>query len=143
MDSIDEAVIPETLRQRWIVACRSRWPFEACGVVFGRTDGSRLYAESFALIRNAAADPAKSFAFDPEDWIRTWYDAERAGNRIVGVFHSHPDGSVLPSAADTDRRPGWGSYWILGLTRDGPARIAAYRYDTDGNWRRLALQTAR
>lgn len=137
MNQIEEAVIPEALEQRWIEACRSRWPMETCGVVFGRADGHRLYADGFAVIRNAAADPAKSFAFDPEDWVRAWYEAERGSRRIVGVFHSHPDGTVRPSAEDTQHRPGWGGYWIIGLTEDGPARIAAYRAGLNGQWRRL------
>lgn len=137
MNDIEEAVIPNALRLQWIEACRRRLPYEACGVVFGRSERNRLCVEGFALIRNAAADPSKAFFFEPEDWIRAWYNAESGGRRIVGIFHSHPDGTARPSAADTDRRLDWGSYWIIGLSGQAAA-IEAYCAEEAGVWRRLA-----
>lgn len=137
MNDIEEAVIPIALRLQWIEACRRRMPYEACGVVFGRFGGRRLRVEGFAIVRNAAGDPTKAFFFEPEEWIRAWYDVERGGKRIVGVFHSHPDGTARPSAADTDRRLEWGTYWIVGLAGQ-EAEIEAYRAEPAGGWRRLA-----
>ncbi len=137
MNDIEEAVIPMAIRLKWIEACRKRLPYEACGIVFGRVDGNRLNVEGFAIVRNAAPDPSKAFFFEPDDWVRAWYDAERSGKRIVGIFHSHPGGTARPSATDTDQRPDWGAYWIIGLASGQDALMEAYRAEQAGGWRRL------
>jgi len=135
------ATLASDLYQRWIDACRSYSPKESCGIVIGRyeIDTATIVTTDFAFIRNAAADPLTSFAFDPADWVRAWYDAQRSSQMIVGVFHSHPDGSIVPSAADTAGRISWGSYWIIGLA-DTDSRIAVYMPAASSQWRKLPLQ---
>lgn len=134
------AALTSDLHQRWIASCRSRWPAETCGIVIGgyEVDTATIVPTDFTMIRNAALDPLTSFAFDPDDWVRAWYDAERSNRTIVGVFHSHPDGSITPSAADTAGRMAWGSYWIVGLS-DAESRIAVYMPESASKWRRLPL----
>ncbi|KIA78990.1 hypothetical protein QR66_18410 [Chromobacterium piscinae] len=63
------------------------WPEEACGVVL----------ESGALwrCRNFSARPCEQFELDPVDYAA----AEQLG-RVVGIWHSHPDGTAEPSLVD-------------------------------------------
>lgn len=49
------------------------------------------------------------------------------GPRVVGFYHSHPDGSVAPSPLDAESAwPGY-VYLIVGVTDSGPAGLAAWR----------------
>ena len=139
MELAEIAHIPDTVAAEWIACCRRRLPHETCGVLFGRFGGGTVAIDGFAVIRNAAAEPETSFRFAPDDWVRVWYDSLRQGREIVGVFHSHPDGSVNPSAVDLDVMPRWITCWIVGVTAAGTSRIAGYRHDASAGWRTLHL----
>lgn len=69
----------------------SEAPKEACGllaVIKGQ--------EKFWPCKNIAEGQHEFFALDPEDWA----DCEDQGGEILGVIHSHPEGSSEPSEAD-------------------------------------------
>tara|TARA_Y100000592_G_scaffold51777_1_gene81801 strand:+ start:871 stop:1587 length:717 start_codon:yes stop_codon:yes gene_type:complete len=66
-------------------------PKEACGllaVIKGQ--------EKFWPCKNIAEGQHEFFALDPEDWA----DCEDQGGEILGVIHSHPEGSSEPSDGD-------------------------------------------
>jgi len=138
MKETEGAMIPNTLRRQWIACCRQRLPYETCGIVLGHCRDDRLHIDGFTVIRNMAIRPEHSFSFEPAEWVRAWYEAERSGKSVVGVFHSHPDGTIDPSAADGDGRLNWGTYWIVGLS-DEEARIAGYRAGLKAQWHPLEL----
>lgn len=69
---------------------------EICGLLFGAP--GRIEAASPA--RNVAADPARAFEVDPAALFAA-LRAERAGGpRLAGHYHSHPNGSPVPSPRD-------------------------------------------
>jgi len=141
MRVVERAVLSDGLRQQWIEACRQRLPHEACGVIHGSREGNLLRIDGFSPVRNAAAAPARAFFFDPAAWVRVWYEAKRTGKPIAGVFHSHPDGTAQPSLTDTIHRLNWGTYWIVGMAREG-VEIAGYLPDEDAprGWRPIRLE---
>lgn len=83
---------------------------EVCGFVL--SDGS------YIPIRNVAEDTVREFVFQPDEQSRAVMYLVGVGVKIVGVFHSHPGGSEVPSETDL---AGWprlldGSYcryWII------------------------------
>ncbi len=127
------AVLPAVRRREMTEACKQRLPYETCGVLLGKFQGKSLFVEDYRVIRNISRFPEDSFAFDPEDWVRVYYDADRKGTGIVGIFHSHPDGTVRPSLADSRGHLPWGTYWIVGMAQ-GECSIAAYQPCADGGW---------
>jgi proteasome lid subunit RPN8/RPN11 len=58
---------------------------------------------------NTAAEKLE-FAMDPEETIERF---EQYGDSIVGVYHSHPQGSHRPSQNDVDYAPIGLRYWIV------------------------------
>lgn len=66
-------------------------PKEACGIV-AIIDGK----QKFWPCKNIADDQENFFALDPDDWEA----CEDKGGEIIGVFHSHPNGSSELSKAD-------------------------------------------
>jgi proteasome lid subunit RPN8/RPN11 len=127
--------LPGNVKRELTAACRNRLPHEACGVIFGREEGLTLAVEGFAVIRNAATEPGSRFSFSPGDWVAAYYEAHKNRRSIVGFFHSHPHGSLLPSSEDTQGWLPWGTYWIVGLTPD--QETAVYRHDHRAGWTRL------
>lgn len=141
---IAHATISGALLGQLAADCRSRLPTETCGVMYGDiANEETLTIDGFAVIRNAAAATEAAFSFDPRDWVHAFYEAQKNRRNIVGYFHSHPNGTMLPSAADAEGWLPWGTYWIVGLTDDGH-RIAGYALDAESEtgWASLKLTLA-
>ncbi|WP_276352718.1 M67 family metallopeptidase [Cohnella caldifontis] len=138
MERLENAAFKSGVLERLAEQCRRRLPSETCGVLFGTADAAVVRIDGFSVVRNASPRPSSFFAFDPADWVRTYYEARNRGQRIVGYFHSHPDGSVLPSPGDSDGRPLEGTYWIVGVAQENYC-IAGYQAAPDGGWLPLRL----
>jgi len=83
-----------------LVAAARAYPLECCGLVEGldTKEGWRVFA--IHETKNVASDPRRAFLIDPQaqfDLMRALRGSER---RVVGCFHSHPDGAPEPSATD-------------------------------------------
>ncbi len=82
---------------------------ERCGLLFG-TDAAIAAVRPCA---NVAAAPARRFELDPAALIAA-LRAERAGGpRLVGHYHSHPDGQAMPSATDAAAAAPDGRLWLI------------------------------
>jgi proteasome lid subunit RPN8/RPN11 len=84
-------------------------PHEACGMLLG--DGSQI--TDVVPTRNVHPTPATHFEIDPQALI----DAHRAerdgGPRIMGYYHSHPNGDARPSETDRAMAAGDGKLWAI------------------------------
>lgn len=80
---------------RAIKFARDGLPAECCGVLLGRA-----YAILRASpVRNRAVGPDR-FDAEPLDLIDAERTARAAGLRVLGYFHSHPNGDATPSEHD-------------------------------------------
>lgn len=120
--------------------CRDRLPYECCGVVFGAVRDGRIRADGFAVVRNAASNPEVSFRFDPAEWVRIHYEAQKNQRTIVGFFHSHPNGSPTPSRLDAEGWDGAGAYWIVGLSGARP-EIRVFGRTPEKEWYPIPVKT--
>jgi proteasome lid subunit RPN8/RPN11 len=81
---------------------------EICGLLFG--DGNRI--ESAEPTPNVAADPARTFEIDPAFLFRAIRAERQGGSRLIGHYHSHPNGRAEPSPRDlAAAEPG--KYWLI------------------------------
>ena len=74
---------------------RAAAPREACGLLLGE----RARVADVVELANVARGLDR-FDLDPAGFVRAASDARARGLDVVGVWHSHPDGSLAPSAAD-------------------------------------------
>jgi len=81
-------------------AAARAYPNEACGLIEGidTADGWRALAIHEAA--NVAGDPARRFLVDPEVQFALLRKLRGTERRIIGCFHSHPNGRAEPSATD-------------------------------------------
>jgi desampylase len=81
---------------------------EICGLLFG-TD-HRI--EALQKVTNVARRTEDTFELDPAALIAA-HRAQRAGGaRIIGCYHSHPNGRADPSDRDRDAAEP-GSLWLI------------------------------
>lgn len=74
------------------------YPEEACALLVGAGDPPAI--TRLVPCANVAADRRRRFEVDPATRIRLEVALRGTAERIVGVWHSHPNGSSEPSATD-------------------------------------------
>lgn len=82
---------------------------EICGLLLGQGDA---IADALA-VPNVAPDPVRGFAISPADQFAAARLARSAGLTVVGCYHSHPSGNIVPSAADAAQAAEDGFYWLI------------------------------
>lgn len=98
MDPISRAVLAAAAADAMLGFAAGAAPAEACGLLFGDKAGMRI-AEA-TLARNVAPTPDIRFEIDPQALFAA-HRRDRAGpGRLLGVWHSHPDGTPAPSRHD-------------------------------------------
>ena len=102
-------------------------PQECCGLLLGQ--GARI--DRVVPAANVHPDPERHFEIDPATLIAA-HRAERAGGRkLLGYYHSHPNGRAEPSAEDNAMAERAGRIWAIIaagdvlLWRDGAERFVA------------------
>jgi proteasome lid subunit RPN8/RPN11 len=89
---------------------------EICGLLLG--EGFRI--DRAVAAANVAHDPAQWFEIDPAALFAA-LRAERAGGpRVIGHYHSHPNGSAEPSPRDAAAAEP-GKLWLI--VAGGTARM--------------------
>ena len=92
--------LPDDLAARVLLAASRAYPNECCGLIEGIAVADGWRALEIHEAANIAENPKRRFLIDPQvqfDLMRALRQSER---RIIGCFHSHPDGEPAPSAAD-------------------------------------------
>jgi proteasome lid subunit RPN8/RPN11 len=75
---------------------RDEAPLEACGLIAG--EGIR--ARKVIPVENIASEPQTRFIMDPAALSKHLPALEIAGLRLLGFYHSHPNGEPIPSPTD-------------------------------------------
>ncbi|SEH13171.1 Proteasome lid subunit RPN8/RPN11, contains Jab1/MPN metalloenzyme (JAMM) motif [Natronorubrum sediminis] len=122
-------VLPSEIRETILERARAESPEEICGIFGGEYDdapGGTSRVRSHYPTENVAESPRTRYRIDPEAQLEAFERLEDAGEEIVGFYHSHPRGTLAPSATDVaaatwpDR-----SYLIVSLS---PLEIGSWRW---------------
>lgn len=110
---------------RTLIAEASRAaPHEACGLLLG--NDRRI--ETAIPAKNVSDHPERAFEIDPATLLRTHRDARGAGRRVVGHYHSHPNGQTEPSLRDAANAVENGQLWLIVASGPGNAwQVNAWR----------------
>lgn len=88
---------------------RATHPLECCGLLFG--DNDRVLRIEPAA--NVSPDPERAFEIDPVRLIAAERAMRHGGERVVGYYHSHPNGRAEPSPCDARASAGDGRLWLI------------------------------
>lgn len=99
-------------------------PYEACGVLVGTINGDTAVVEKAIPITNSNRT-ARSFELEPEEFYNAWNNAGKSGKEIVGVYHTHPRSSAVPSLWDRETMQNDPGVWLIA----GSDGVKAYMWD--------------
>ncbi len=102
-------LLSSALHQQLLAEAAATFPRECCGLLFGSSD--RI--ESAQPCANVAADPLRTFEIDPSALIAAERAARADGPRLLGYYHSHPNGCAEPSRRDARDAAGDGRLWLI------------------------------
>ena len=118
---------------------------ETCGVMVGRRHGDALVISGLPALPNAAAAPASSFRIEPLEVLRA--RRRTPPDQVVGFWHTHPSGALVPSPQDRSLHERFLSVVpgrvrperAMGLVRAGdPFGCAVFWYTSPG-WVRVPV----
>lgn len=117
------------------------WPREACGLLIGREQTDIITVEEWVPAPNLAPDAARRFTVDPLLVLSAERQAEKSGQSLVGLVHSHPDCPAIPSETDRLYATGWPGFvwWILRVNRGTTARHRCWYLRKDERFGELAI----
>jgi proteasome lid subunit RPN8/RPN11 len=126
-------------------AAESAYPAEACGLLVGRIH-PRGELEVVRVVEspNLSATRANDrFEVDPRVRLKVMREIEDTEDRLIGLFHSHPDRPAQPSATDLDNAWEPDLVWLITSVIDGQAVLTtAHVLDDEGRqFRRIGLRT--
>lgn len=87
--------IPLKSKEIMINQALSELPDECCGLLLGKN------GTVFRTIPMKNTDPSPDAYFmDPVQQVTIFTGMEKRGEQLIGIYHSHPNGPSIPSAAD-------------------------------------------
>lgn len=126
-------ILPPPLRVRIERHARAAFPRECCGLIEGWWQEGVAEAASLHPARNIAQNKDR-FEIHPEDHFAA-LKAARGQNRVlIGCYHSHPNGSPMPSGADREGAGEENFLWLIAALAkaDAPVTLAAFSYSGGG-----------
>jgi proteasome lid subunit RPN8/RPN11 len=88
---------------------REATPDECCGILLGRG----ILIEEARPTANVAADRTRRFEIDPQALVDAHRTSRGGGPRVLGYFHSHPNGPAEPSVTDRQQAANDESIWAI------------------------------
>lgn len=126
-------VLPRRVLEEVLRHASETYPEEACGVLLGVVERGSGVVRRAVPLRNVLQS-RDSFWFDEEEWMRVVARGREEGLEYIGLYHTHPGKSPVPSLSDRHRMlecPG--EVWlIVGFEPGGRVSLAAYRVGDDG-----------
>ncbi len=84
-------------------------PREACGLLFGEG----MEVTDWQAVENIAEDPDRRFELDPAALFAALRAERTGGAKLIGYWHSHPNGDASPSACDAEMADPDGKLWLI------------------------------
>lgn len=120
---------------------KNTYPEECCGLLLGRIEGRNKFlieirqtencwdAQTADYLPITPGDKRDRFIIDPKVMLQIQKEARDRNLTIIGVYHSHPDHSAIPS--EHDRAIAWQqySYIIVSLQQGYIAELRSWTLD--------------
>ncbi|WP_428248868.1 Mov34/MPN/PAD-1 family protein [Ferrovibrio sp.] len=140
--------LPRALADQLLALAEAAYPDEACALLVGQGECITRIVPA----ENVAPDPRRHFEVDPATQIRLRRALREAAGpehppeeklpreRLLGHWHSHPDGRAEPSATDAASAYEPDLLWLISSVTAGKAMLPAAFAFQSGGFTPLALQ---
>ena len=123
---------------------QKEFPNEVCGFLIGDAGDLFLPERRITAVisaENTTVDRTNSYKIDPREWRKAEAHAQCQNQAILGIYHSHPNGSATPSKIDTESAWPELIYLIVAIGVDGVKDICAWCFDLEANaWKPIKVQ---
>ena len=120
-------------------AAARAFPRECCGLLVGAGEETITVAEVVAAA-NTASDKETHFTIDPQLQFDTLRATRAHGTRIVGHYHSHPNGRATPSTEDLAMAVDDSIWVVVAVSTAGSEALRAFVRDSGAaEFRELAV----
>ena len=113
-------IVPDRLRAI-VDHAEAAFPQECCGLLSGREADGVIRIDGVHESENLAAEPDRRFEVDPALRLGLQRTLRGDGRRVVGIYHSHPDGPAQPSPRDLAAAWEPDLLWLVVGVRHGQA----------------------
>ena len=110
------------------------YPQECCGLLIGEGDVVRRVVAA----PNIARDPVRHFEIDPQILFDHARSARETNMRIIGHYHSHPNGRGEPSGADLLMAHDPDAVWLIAAVNGDAVSLRAF-VPGNGRFREILL----
>ena len=118
--------VPHAIRDQMVAHCQSRYSKEACGYL--AADGSGRVAQVYPMTN--VEDSPISYSMDPKEQLKVDKQMRQAGQRLVGIYHSHTASAAYPSSVDVRLAISPDvSYVLVSLKDQAHPELKSYRID--------------
>jgi desampylase len=124
---MDVVVLAPPLRAQIEREARAAFPRECCGLIEGARDNAIIRVSALHPARNLS-ERADRFEIDPADHFRALHAARANGCKIVGCYHSHPNGIAAPSEQDRTSALDENFVWLVCGIDAERAEISAWLF---------------
>ena len=97
MNILQHLTMTSTCYKQIISYGLAQLPYEACGIL---ASSNGIHIDTFVPIINDHPNPLHYFSFQPQAWINTLYELQRAELQLIGYLHTHPTEEAIPSSSD-------------------------------------------
>jgi len=132
--------LSDELAAQVLLAAAHAYPNEACGLLEGRGIEHGWLVTAVHETANIADNPARYFLIDPQAQFDLMRALRGKNTRLIGCFHSHPNGVAEPSA--TDRAEAYEPDFLYLIAAGGPDAgfvLRAYCFESSGAFVSIAL----
>ena len=115
-------------------------PNECCGLIGGQDNQARTTYP----MQNVSQNPQRAYEAAPEDLVAAQREMRERGERLLGIYHSHPR-SAEPTPSQTDVRLAYypqAVYFIVGFDNDRPILRAFRISERDEVWQEVEYAIA-
>ncbi len=125
--------IPHHLLNEIHTQGENAYPEEGAGLLLGYEQDGVRYVQSLLNLENEREDTARHnrYLITAADMLGGEKEAERLGQNIIGIFHSHPDHPNIPSEFDREWAIPWYSYLITRIDSGQAVESKSWRLVDD------------
>lgn len=119
--------MPHHLQEGLRRQAREQYPQECCSLLMGDLADDRVVVKEVVPASNITdRDPRRNYLIDWQTLLGGLTRSRLMSGKVVGFYHSHPDGELYPSPSDI--RAAWPGYvYLIGcVDRLGETRIVGW-----------------